>query len=273
MTDLTRLAINQATTRAQWTLRQAIEGYARQGIRRIAVWRDKLAACGMREAKRLLEDHGMTVTGYNRVGPMFGVGSEIKPTSPDDDLQAIEEAAELGAACVLVFTGGMTPGTKDIAGMRANVLKRIAALLPAARRAGVALAIEPLHPMFAADRSFINTMEHANELCDALGQGVGIVVDVYHVWWDPHLSDQIKRAGADRLLGFHICDWLIPTRSFFSDRGMMGDGVIDIPLIRSWLDHVGYRGAIEVEIFSTDWWARNPDEVVTTCIERYRNSV
>jgi sugar phosphate isomerase/epimerase len=134
----------------------------------------------------------------------------------------------------------------------------------------VRIGLEPLHPMYAADRACINTMRHANDLCDALGTGIGILVDVYHVWWDPHLAEEIDRAGrAGRLLGFHVCDWLVPTRDFLTDRGMMGDGVIDIRKIRAAMEGAGYRGQIEVEIFSAaHWWTRDPAEVIDICLTR-----
>jgi sugar phosphate isomerase/epimerase len=145
----------------------------------------------------------------------------------------------------------------------------LAALLPHARAAKVPLAIEPLHPMYAADRACVNTLSHALDLCDLLGDGVGVAVDTYHVWWDPDLEAQITRAGA-RILAHHICDWLVPTRDLLLDRGMMGDGVIDFPRIRGWIDGAGYRGLQEVEIFSSaDWWTRPGDEVLKTCIERF----
>jgi sugar phosphate isomerase/epimerase len=139
------------------------------------------------------------------------------------------------------------------------------------------LAIEPLHPMYAGDRACVNTMEHANDLCDELGSGIGIAVDVYHVWWDPQLKAQIERAaraGEKRILAFHVCDWLVPTMDLLNDRGMMGDGVIDIRLIRSWVEAAGYRGLHEVEIFSAaNWWKRDGDEVLATCQERHRQYV
>ena len=135
------------------------------------------------------------------------------------------------------------------------------------------LAIEPLHPMQAAERACVNTLEQALELCDALGEGVGVAVDVYHVWWDPKLAEQIARAGRDRLLAYHICDWLVPTRDLLNDRGMIGDGVIDLPRIRGLMERAGYAGAHEVEIFSKlDWWQRDPDEVLAICRQRHREA-
>ena len=153
----------------------------------------------------------------------------------------------------------------------------IGELLEHARPAGMPLAIEPLHPMYAADRACVNTMAHANDLCDELSPGanagLGIAVDVYHVWWDPDLEREIERAGgySGRLMAFHLCDWLVPTADLLLDRGMMGDGVIDLPLIRSWMEAAGYRGPHEVEIFSErNWWKRDPDEVLATCVARHQ---
>ncbi|HEV7372026.1 sugar phosphate isomerase/epimerase family protein [Arenibaculum sp.] len=268
--DHSRLSINDATTKAQWTLEQAIQGYSAQGVRGISVWRDKLAECGVPRAAALLADHGMTVTGLCR-GGMFPAPTAVERRAAiDDNRRAIEEAVAIGAQCLVLVAGGLPKGAKDLVGARMMVQDGIAAVLEEARAAGMPLAIEPLHPMYAADRCCINTMAQANDLCDRLGPGVGIAVDVYHVWWDPDLDRQIRRAGKDRLLAFHICDWLIPTRDLLLDRGMMGDGIIDIPLIRGWVEEAGYEGFHEVEIFSAEtWWKRDPNEVVTVCKERY----
>jgi sugar phosphate isomerase/epimerase len=161
----------------------------------------------------------------------------------------------------------MPPGSRDLSSARQHIQDCIAEVLPEARKAGVPLAIEPLHPM-QVTRAAVNTLEQALDMCDALGDGVGVAVDVYHVWWDPKLAQQISRAGK-RILGYHICDWLPATRDLFNDRGMMGDGVIDLPLIRSWVEAAGYRGFQEVEIFSElDWWKRDPDEVLRICKQR-----
>jgi sugar phosphate isomerase/epimerase len=170
-----------------------------------------------------------------------------------------------------LVVGGLPAGSKDLIAARDRINEGIAAILPDARKAGVPLAIEPLHPMQAAERACINTLEQALDICDALGDGLGVAVDVYHVWWDPKLESQIRRAGR-RVLAYHICDWLVPTRDLLNDRGMMGDGVIDLPLIRSWVEAAGYSGFQEVEIFSElDWWKRDPDEVLDTCKHRLRH--
>jgi len=266
--DPARLSLNTATIREKWGLAQAIEGCARHGIRGIAPWRDQLAAMGVKEAVRAIKAKGLTVTGLCRGG--FFTAQDWQ----DDNRRAIEEAHALGAQCLVLVVGGLIPGSKDLPGSRERVKEGIAAILPEARKAGVPLAIEPLHPMQAADRACVNTLEQALDICDALGEGIGVAVDVYHVWWDPKLRAQIGRAGRHRLLAFHVCDWLTPTTDLLNDRGMMGDGVIDIPQIRGWLEGQGFSGYSEVEIFSANnWWRRNHGEVLDTCIERHRCAV
>jgi sugar phosphate isomerase/epimerase len=267
------LAINQATTKG-WSLEQAIEGYARHGVRGIAVWRDKLAELGTARAAGMLKVHDMTVTGLCRAGLFPAVDAAARRTALEENRRAIDEAAAIGARCVIMIAGGLPPGSKDIAGAWTQVKDGLAEILPYAHSANMKLALEPLHPMFAADRACVNTLTHANDLCDALGPGIGVAVDVYHVWWDPNLEREIARAGKPRLLAFHVCDWLVPTTDLLLDRGMMGDGVIDIRKIRGWMEDAGYDGLCEVEIFSArNWWQRPPDEVVRTCIERHRTVV
>ena len=257
------LSLNTATVRKQWNLAQIIDGCARHGIRGISPWRDQLGAMGVKAAAQAIRAHGLTVTGLCRGG--FFTAKDWR----DDNRRAIEEAHELGAQCLVLVVGGLLAGSKDLSKSREAVRDGIAAILPEARKAGVPLAIEPLHPMQAAERACINTLEQALDLCDGLGDGLGVAVDVYHVWWDPKLENQIERAGAKRLLAYHICDWLVPTRDLLNDRGMMGDGVIDLPRIRSWVEKAGYAGFQEVEIFSElDWWKRDPDDVLRTCKER-----
>ena len=269
------LSLNTATVREKWSLRQMIEGCARRGIRGIAPWRDKLAELGAKEAAKMIRAQGLTVTGLCRGGMFPAADRKGRQAAIEDNLRAIEDAATLEAKCLVLVVGGLPPGSKDLAGARAQVRDGIGAVLDHARGCGVPLAIEPLHPMYAADRACINTMAQANDLCDELlgksGTGLGIAVDVYHVWWDPQLQAEIGRAGDKRLLGFHVCDWLVPTTDLLLDRGMMGDGVIDLPLIRSWVEAAGYRGFHEVEIFSANnWWKRDPDEVLVTCKERHQ---
>jgi sugar phosphate isomerase/epimerase len=223
------------------------------------------------KAARALE---ITVTGVCRGGMFPAPDAAGRKAAIEDNLRAIEEAHALGAQCLVLVVGGLPPGSKDLAGAREQVRDGVAAILPQARAAGVPLAIEPLHPMYAADRACVNTLDQALDLCDALDPersgALGVAVDVYHVWWDPRLERAIERAGKQRLLAFHICDWLVPTRDLLNDRGMMGDGVIDLPRIRGWMERAGYAGAHEVEIFSElNWWRRDPDEVLEVIKERH----
>jgi sugar phosphate isomerase/epimerase len=177
----------------------------------------------------------------------------------------------VNAACLVLVVGGLPGDSKDIAGARSQVRDGLGRLLEYSRKVGMPLAIEPLHPMYAADRACINTLEQANDLCDELGDdGLGMAVDLYHTWWDPKFFQQIERAGRKRILGFHICDWLVPTQHLLLDRGMMGDGVIDIRAARQAVEALGYQGAHEVEIFSEhNWWQRDPDSVLATCKARH----
>jgi sugar phosphate isomerase/epimerase len=258
------LSLNSATVRKQWNLAQIIDGCARHEIRGISPWRDQLAAMGLDNARKAIRGNGLTVTGVCRGG--FFTAKDWK----DDNLRAIEEAHALKAQCLVLVVGGLLPGSKDLQKARERVAEGIASILPEAKKAGVPLAIEPLHPMQAADRACINTLEQALDLCEELGPGIGVAVDVYHVWWDPKLEPQIRRAGKERILAYHICDWLVPTRDLLNDRGMMGDGVVDLPRIGGWVEAAGYGGFAEVEIFSElDWWRRDPDEVLRTCKERH----
>ena len=277
------LSINTATVRKQWGLSEIIAGCARRGIRQISPWRDQVAAVGLKETAQRLRDAGVRLSGYCRGGMFPAPDRAARKAALDDNKRAVDEALTLEAPCLVLVVGGLPKdaggriASKDLPGARAMVRDGIGELLEYARPAGMPLAIEPLHPMYAADRACVNTMAHANDLCDELSPGgnagLGIAVDVYHVWWDPDLRREIERAGgyAGRLLAFHLCDWLVPTTDLLLDRGMMGDGVIDLPLIRSWMEGAGYRGPHEVEIFSErNWWKRDPDEVLATCAERHQ---
>jgi sugar phosphate isomerase/epimerase len=254
-----------------------IEGCSRYRIRGISPWRDKLAEMGVKVAARAVRDHGLTVTGLCRGGMFPAADRKGRTAAVDDNLRAIDDAALLEAKCLVLVVGGLPAGSKDLGGAREMVRDGIGEVLEHARSAGVPLAIEPLHPMYCADRACVNTLAQALDLCDELDRNasgaVGVVVDAYHVWWDPLLKLQIERAGDKRLLAFHICDWLVPTADLLTDRGMMGDGVIDLPLIRSWMEQAGYRGFHEVEILSSrTWWRRDPDEVLTTCRMRHQTA-
>ena len=265
------LSLNCATVRQRWTLPQIIEGCVRAGIRVIDPWRDQIAAAGLAEVVRLVRLHDLKVSGVCRGGMFPAADAAGRAKALADNRRAVDEAVALGARCLVLVVGGLPPGSRDIAGARAQVRDGIAALNDYAKPLGVPLAIEPLHPMYAADRACVNTLGHANDLCDEFGTNVGIAIDVYHVWWDPALEAEIARAGkARRILGFHLCDWLVPTKDLLLDRGMMGDGVIDIPRVRGLVEAAGYQGPIEVEIFSKDdWWTRDPDDVLAIVRERF----
>jgi sugar phosphate isomerase/epimerase len=266
------LSLNLATVREQYNVIEAAQACVRHGIRAVDPWRDQVAKVGLSEAVKAIKDNGLTVTGYCR-GGMFTSPSGFH-AAIDDNKRAIDEAAALGAQCLVFVVGGLAKGSRDIVEARKVVADGFAAILPHARACKVPLAIEPLHPMYAGDRSCVNTLKQALDLSDQLGEGTGVAIDVYHVWWDPELEAQIARAGAsNRILAYHVCDWLVPTRDLLLDRGMMGDGVIDLPRIGRLIEKAGYRGFTEVEIFSAnDWWKRPGDEVIRTCIDRF-NSV
>ena len=271
--DPALLSLNAITTK-RWTLAEAIAGCVRHGIGGITVWRDRLQEMGVAAAAKSLKDNGLAVTGLCRGGMFPAADAAGRKASIEDNYRASDEAHAIGARCLILVVGGLPPGSKDIAGAHAQVEEGIATILGRAREAGVPLAIEPLHPMQAADRACINTLGHALDLCDRIDPqasgALGVAVDVYHVWWDPYLEAQIARAGARRLLAHHICDWLVPTTDLAFDRGMMGDGVIDLRRIRGMMEKAGYRGYNEVEIFSQrDWWQRDPDEVLQVMKQRY----
>ena len=269
------LSLNTATVREKWNLRETIEGCARHGIRGISPWRDKLAEMGVKEAAKRIRDSGLTVTGLCRAGMFPAADRKGRQAALDDNLRAIDDAATLGARCLVLVAGGLPQGSKDLPGAREMVRDGLGEALERARSSGVPLAIEPLHPMYCADRACVNTLSQALDLCDQLDSGksghLGVAVDVYHVWWDPELKAGIERAGEKRLLAYHVCDWLVPTTDLLLDRGMMGDGVIDLPQIRSWMEAAGYRGFHEAEIFSAkNWWKREPDAVLDVLRKRHQ---
>jgi len=277
------LSLNTATVRKQGDLVQIIEACAKHGIRAIDPWRDQVASVGLERAVRAVRDAGLELSGYCR-GGMFTSDGAHRNEVRDDNRRAVDEAKALGAPCIVLVAGGLPqysrPGSavsKDIAAARAQVHDAIGDMLDHARQANMPLAIEPLHPAYAADRACVNTTKQALDICDALDPersgALGVALDVYHIWWDPDVLPQIAGAGQDRLLAFHVCDWLVPTRDILNDRGMMGDGVIDIKRLRAAVEAQGYAGYSEIEIFSNDWWSKPMDEVVRTCIERHRTVV
>ena len=264
------ISLNLATTRQQWGFAEAVDGCLRAGITAISPWRDQIAAIGLDEAARIVRDNKLQVTGVCRGGMFPAETPEGRQIQIDDNLRAIDEAAALNADCLVLVVGGLPGASKDLPGARQMVTDGIAAMLPHAKASGVKIAIEPLHPMYAADRACVNTLDQALDICEMLGETVGVAIDVYHVWWDPNLAQAIARAGRmKRIFAHHICDWLVPTKDMLLDRGMMGDGVIDLPGIRKMIEDAGFFGPQEVEIFSQDnWWKRPGDEVLAVIKER-----
>ncbi len=273
--DTRLLSLNAATVRQRWDLKQIIDGCARHGIGGIAPWRDQIAECGLDEAAKRIRHAGLRVSGVCRGGMFPAIDSEGRKKNIEDNIRAIDEAVALAAECLVLVVGGLPDGSRDLSDAHCQIEDGIANVLDHARANAMPLAIEPLHPMYAADRACVNTLKHALDICDRLGEGIGVAIDVYHVWWDPDLEVQIARAGrGGRILAFHVCDWLVPTTDMLLDRGMMGDGIIDIRKIRNWVETAGFDGQCEVEIFSAEnWWKRNPDEVLRTCIERHQSVV
>ena len=279
------LSVNTATVRKQrgqdWPLPQILDACATRGIRAISPWRDQVHAAGLDTIARQVRALGLDLSGYCRGGLFTHTDAASRQAARDDNRRALDEACTLNAACLVLVVGGLPgalagkPAHRDIAGARAQVTEGIGALLDDARERRMPLAIEPLHPMYAADRACINTLEQALDVCDRLDPQrsglLGVAVDAYHVWWDPKLHAQIARAGRERLLALHVCDWLVPTTDLLNDRGMMGDGVIDLKALRASVEAQGFAGYSEVEIFSAaNWWQRDGGEVLDTCIQRHR---
>jgi sugar phosphate isomerase/epimerase len=263
---LARLSLNQSTTQ-HWSVREAVEGCVRAGIPAIGLWRDKVAEIGVRESQRIAQDAGLQVSSLCR-GGWFPAGSKAERQARiEDNRRALEDAAELGTQ-VLVLVCGPAPD-RDIAAARAMVEEALSCLIHDALACGVKLAIEPLHPMFAGDRSVIVTLAEANHLIEYFeSEALGVIVDAYHVWWDPDIFIQISRA-AGHILGFHISDWLVPPPDHLLGRGMMGDGVIDLRRLRLAVEAAGYSGPIEVEIFNRSIWNTPGDEVLRLMQRRY----
>jgi sugar phosphate isomerase/epimerase len=277
------LSLNTATVRKQGDFVAIAAACAKHGIRGVSPWRDQIATVGLDNAVKAVRDNDLELSGYCRGGMFVGDASrhaEIR----DDNRRCVDEAVALGAPCVVLVVGGLPqysrPGSavsKNIVSARAQVDDGIAEMLDYARQAKMPLAIEPLHPAYAADRACVNTTEQALDICDRLDPNrtgmLGVALDVYHIWWDPELMAQIVRTGQDRMLAFHVCDWLVPTTDILNDRGMMGDGVIDIKSVRAAVEAQGFAGYSEIEIFSHGWWDKPIDEVLAICIERHKTVV
>jgi sugar phosphate isomerase/epimerase len=267
-----RLSLNQITAERA-SLKEAVEACARHGVPYVAVWRHKLPDGGVKAAARLVRDAGVLVSSVCRGGMFPAPTRAERDERIEDNKRAVDEAAALGAEVLVLVCGAAPPPDKDIAAARRMVADGIAQLVPYARERGVRLGIEPLHPAFAAERSCITTLREARCLAERFDAAtVGIVADVYHIWWDPELSDEIARA-AGRLVGFHVSDWLVPVENVLMNRGMMGDGVIELRPIRAAVERAGYAGPIEVEIFNEAVWNTPLDTLLPLMKERYLTCV
>ncbi|CAA9565633.1 MAG: Sugar phosphate isomerases/epimerase [uncultured Thermomicrobiales bacterium] len=269
--DLSRLSLNQKTLNG-WTLPQAVEGCVRAGIPWIALWRDKVEETGLEESARIVHDAGIKVSSLCRGGMFPSPTPEGRAANIEDNKRAIDEAATLGTDVLVMVCGGLS-GVRAIDDARGMVRDGIEAILPYAEQRGVKLGIEPLHPAFAADRSVISLLGEANDLAEHFrSPQVGVVIDIYHVWWDPNVYTEIARAS-QYTLGFHVNDWLVPNTDPLMSRGMMGDGVVQNRRLREAVDTAGYTGPIEVEIFNQDIWRKDGDDVLLTMKERFVQEV
>jgi sugar phosphate isomerase/epimerase len=266
-----RLSLNTATVK-RWALAEAVAGCAEAGIGGIGLWRDRVEeAGGAPAAAGMVAAAGLTVTSLCRGGFFTASGPEERAAALADNRRAIEEAHELGTGTLILVCGGLPPGSRDLPGARRAVRDAIEALVPHAQRYGVRLAIEALHPMFCADRAVVSTLDQALSVAEQFPvDAVGVVVDTYHVWWDPQLFDQIARAGA-RIASYQVCDWLTPLPAdVLLGRGHLGDGHVDFPPITAAVQAAGYQGYVEVEIFNQDVWDAPGKQTVATVVERYR---
>jgi sugar phosphate isomerase/epimerase len=275
-----RFAINTATLGFQCPIEQSIEAIAAHGFGGIAPWRREIEGQNVSTIAKRIRDAGLKVTGYCRSTYLPSFTRDGLQVNIESNRRALDDAAVLGANSFVMVVGGLPKGSKDIATARAHVVEGTTRLLEHGRSLGVKIALEPLHPVYAAERSCLTLLSEALDMCQQIEGAVpepslGVCLDVYHVWWDPNLKRDIVRAGLEkRIFGFHVCDWLVPTMDVLNDRGMMGDGVIDIPSIRAEIEKAGYQGLIEVEIFSEqNWWKRPVAEILKTCVERLTSSV
>lgn len=269
LTDLSRLCIHTITTKP-WNIEQAAGRYAAAGVKGITVWRDALEGRDIRATGNMLRAEGLSIVSLCRGGFFPSADPAKRKTAIDDNKKAIEEADQLGAPLIVLVCGA--DPAQSLSESRKQIQEGIEAVLPDASAAGVKLAIEPLHPMYADARSAINTLGQANDMAEAIGSPyVGVAVDVYHLWWDPQLQQEIERCGKHRhLFAFHICDWKTPTTDLLFDRGLMGEGCIPIKEIRGWVEATGFQGFNEVEIFSNTYWKEDQEQFLQKIISAYK---
>jgi len=266
--DFSKLCVHTITTKP-WSIDQAAVAYEKAGVKGISVWRDTLSTHGPADTGKLLRDHGLSIVSLVRGGFFPHTTDQARTKAIDDNIIAIDEAAALGAPLVVLVCGAVPGQTLSVS--RDQIRDGIEALLDHAESCNVKLAIEPLHPMYADDRSAINTMGQANDMTEAIGSAwLGVAVDVYHLWWDPDLEQEIKRCGANQhLFSYHICDWKTPTKDMLVDRGLMGEGCINLPQIRDWMEAAGFQGFHEVEIFSDIYWQMDQTEFLDKIKQAY----
>ncbi len=272
--DLRHCAINTATLGFREPIEVVIDAVARTGFGAIAPWRREIEGHDIRAIARRVREAGLAVTGYCRSTYIPATDRAGFAANIEANRRAIDDAAVLGAGSFVLVVGGLPAGSKDISAARTQVAEGTALLHEHGKARGVRIALEPLHPVYAAERSCLSLLSEALDICDRIEGGakdpwLGVCLDAYHVWWDPNLARDVARA-AKRILGYHVCDWLVPTQDVLNDRGMMGDGIIDLRAIRSLVEDAGYDGFVEAEIFSTlNWWKRPIDETLAACRERF----
>ncbi|TPM24248.1 sugar phosphate isomerase/epimerase [Mesorhizobium sp. B2-3-5] len=267
---LDRISFNHATFGPEASFRTFLETVAETGARGVGVWTERLDGLSPTAAGELIRDHGLAISGVNRGGFFTGSTKEQRDAAIDQTLRQIEATAELHADTLVIVPGGLQPDLKDIRVARDQVKDGIARVAPFARDHGVRLAIEPFHPALSALRGVVNTLDLAMNLCEVHGGHVGVVTDIFHLWWDPGVYQAISRAGT-RIFGHHLCDWKLDAVDPVADRAVMGDGVADIPGITAAVMDAGYSGWMEIEIFSkNDLWTMAPSAIASRCLERAR---
>ena len=270
--DLSRLCVHTITTKP-WDIETAVERYAKAGVKGISVWRDVLAGRSIHATGNMIRGQGLEIVSLCRGGFFPHTTAQGRQQAINDNLLAIEEAAELGASLIVLVCGADPAQSAEVS--RQQIYEGIAAILPQAEAAGVRLAIEPMHPMYADTRSAINTLAQANDMALAFSSPwVGVAVDVYHLWWDPALQQEIARCGKNgHLFAFHVCDWRVPTRHLLLDRALMGEGCIPIRQIRHWVEATGFTGFHEVEIFSEEYWSQDQQTFLHRILQAYIDHV
>jgi sugar phosphate isomerase/epimerase len=267
--ELSKMCIHTITTKP-WKIEEAASNYASAGVKGITVWRDALEGRKIKATGQLIRDHGLEIVSLCRGGFFPSSDAGRRKLAIEENRRAIAEAADLETSMIVLVCGA--DPLQSLEESRKQIHDGIGTILPEAKEAGIKLAIEPLHPMYADTRSAINTLAQANDMAERFDSPfVGVAVDVYHLWWDPDLERQIKRCGEhENLFAFHICDWKVPTSDLLLDRGLMGEGCIPVKKIRSWVEATGFNGFNEVEIFSTNFWKEDQADFLGKIVHAYK---